>query len=75
MSYRADKQVIDTHTHGHMDRHTDAGDDNTRRPKLASGKNCLRMRRECFPLHRGLAIPTCITARAWRTCHDACRDS
>ena len=34
MSYRADKQVIDTHT----DRYTDRGDDNTRRPKLASGK-------------------------------------
>ena len=31
-SYRADKQVIDTHTH------TDTGNDNTRRPKLASGK-------------------------------------
>ena len=27
-----------------------------------------------FPRHRGLAIPTCITARAWRTCRDACRD-
>ena len=37
MSYRADKQVIDTHTH--TDRHTDRGDGNTRRPKLASGKN------------------------------------
>ena len=35
MSYCADKQVIDTHT----DRYTDRGDDNTRRPKLASGKN------------------------------------
>ena len=37
----------------------------------------LRMRRECrerFPRHRGLAIQTCITARAWRTCRDACRD-
>ena len=34
MSYRADKLVIDTHTH----RPTDAGDDNTRRPKLALGK-------------------------------------
>ena len=37
----------------------------------------LRMSRECrerFPRHRGLAIPTCITARAWRTCRDACRD-
>ena len=39
MSYRADKQVIDTHTH--TDRYTDRGDDNTRRPKLASGKNRL----------------------------------
>ena len=38
MSYRADKQVIDTHTHRHTDSYTDAGDDNTRRPKLASGK-------------------------------------
>ena len=36
MSYRADKQVIDTHTH--TDRYKDRGDDNTRRPKLASGK-------------------------------------
>ena len=27
-----------------------------------------------FPHHRGLAIPTCIAARAWRTCRDACRD-
>ena len=35
MSYRADKQVIDTRTHWHKD----AADDNTRRPKLASGKN------------------------------------
>ena len=35
------------------------------------------MRRECrerFPRQRGLAIPTCITARAWRTCRDAYRD-
>ena len=38
MSYRADKQVIDTHT----DRYTGRGDDNTRRPKLASGKNPIR---------------------------------
>ena len=27
-----------------------------------------------FPHHRGKAIPTRITARAWRTCRDACRD-
>ena len=35
------------------------------------------MRRECrerFPRHHGLAIPTCITVRVWRTCRDACRD-
>ena len=37
----------------------------------------VRMRRECrerFPRHREYAIPTCITARASRTCRDACRD-
>ena len=38
---RTSKWLIHTHTdtqtHGHTDRHTDAGDDNTRRPKLASG--------------------------------------
>ena len=27
-----------------------------------------------FPRHRGLAVPPCITARASRTCLDACRD-
>ena len=27
-----------------------------------------------FKGNRWLAIPTCITARAWRTCRDACRD-
>ena len=27
-----------------------------------------------YPNHRGLAIPTCITARASRTCRDAWRD-
>ena len=34
----------------------------------------MRREWECFPLHHGLAIPTCITARASRTCRDACRD-
>ena len=37
----------------------------------------LCMRRECrehFPRHRGLTIPACITARAWHTCRDVCRD-
>ena len=36
----------------------------------------VRMRRECrerFPRHRVWAIPTFITARAWRTSRDACR--
>ena len=35
MSYRADKLMID----GHTDTHIHAGNDNTQRPKLASGKN------------------------------------
>ena len=39
MSYRADKQVIDTQTH--TDRYTDRGDDNTRRPKLAPGNKTM----------------------------------
>ena len=37
----------------------------------------LCMRRECrerIPRHSGLAIPTCITASAWRICRDVCRD-
>ena len=35
MSYHAEKLVID----GHTDTHTHAGNNNTLRPKLASGKN------------------------------------
>ena len=42
MNYRADKLMIDghmdTHTQTHTHTHTHAGNDNTRRPKLASGK-------------------------------------
>ena len=34
VSYRVGKPMIDKHTHGH----TDAGNDNTRRPKLVTGK-------------------------------------
>ena len=30
--------------------------------------------REHLPRHHVLMIPTCITARAWHTCRDACRD-
>ena len=45
---------------------------------LPDTKSCgLRMRRECrgrFPRRCGLTIPTCITARALRTCRDACWD-
>ena len=45
---------------------------------LSDTENCvLCMRRKCrerFPNHRGLAIPTCNTARAWRTWRDACQD-
>ena len=31
-------------------------------------------RRVRFPLHHGLAFPTCITARVWCTRRDACQD-
>ena len=45
---------------------------------LPDTQNCgLRKSRGCwvhFPRHCGIAIPTCITARAWCTYHDACRD-
>ena len=45
---------------------------------LPDNWNCeLHMCRECrerLTRHRGLAITTCIMARAWRTCLDACRD-
>ena len=56
MSYRADKQVIDTHTDTHTDRYTDRGDDNTRRPKLASGKKRLTFQ---FILHFSDVINYC----------------
>ena len=39
MSYRVDKQVLTAHTDGRTHRQTDAGNDNTWGPKLASGKN------------------------------------
>ena len=39
MSYRMDKLMIDGHTDTHTHIHTHAGNDNTQRPKLASGKN------------------------------------
>ena len=43
-------------------------------PTLFFGfKEMRRVCREHFPRHRGLTIPTCITARAWRTLHDAYR--
>ena len=29
---------------------------------------------ERFPRYRGWMIPTCITARVWRMCRDACRN-
>ena len=45
---------------------------------LPDTQNCVlrmrRERRECFPSHRGLAIPTSITARSSCTCRYACWD-
>ena len=43
MSYCADKLGVDAHTRTH--KQTDAGNDNTRRPKLASGKNAIDVHR------------------------------
>ena len=53
---RTSKWLIHTQTHGHTGRHTDAGDDNTRRPKLASGKNEITKHAvpftvDLYPLH------------------------
>ena len=39
MIYRADKLGVDAHTRTHTQ--TDAGNDNTQRPKLASSKNAI----------------------------------
>ena len=41
---------------------------------LARYANVRRECREHFPHHHWLAIPACITARAWHTCCDAFRD-
>ena len=46
-------------------------------PLARYAKLWVRMRQECrerFPRHRRWAIPPCITARASRTCRDACRN-
>ena len=46
-------------------------------PLARYGKWRVRMHRECrerFPRQQRQAIPTCITARVWHTCRDACRD-
>ena len=40
-----------THTRGHKHTHTDTGNDNTRRPKLASGKNWSMWWPFCFSEH------------------------
>ena len=55
MSYRADKQVIDTHTQRPTDRYTDAGDDSTRRLILALGKIELRLEKWT---QQGFSLPS-----------------
>ena len=42
MSFSEDKFGVKAHRHGYTDTQTDAGNDNTRRPQLSSGKNSLR---------------------------------
>ena len=58
MSYRADKQASDWYTHkqGHTDRHTDAGDENTQRPKLASGKNEMNVKTHIYTFTLQIAL-------------------
>ena len=51
MRYCADKHVITVHTDGRMDRQTDAGNDNTWRPKLALGKNDYKTSQQIKVLH------------------------
>ena len=42
--------------------------------RKSAGCACAGNTGNVFPVHRGFAIPTCITTRASRTCRDACRD-
>ena len=41
MNYGVDKLVIDAYKHTDTDRETDAGNGNTRKPKLASDKKLI----------------------------------
>ena len=47
MSYRADKQMITAHTDGRTDTQTDADNDNTRMPKVASGEKQTNNKDRC----------------------------
>ena len=70
MSYRTDKLMIDGHTDTHTYTHTHAGNDNTRRPKLASGKKhylsmlCHMLCVDAF------SCPKLITGYRWFSSHD-----
>ena len=71
------KNHIDYHVYGRVNIHWQLIDSSRHGPLARYVKLRVRMRRECrerFPRHRRWAIPTCITARASRTCRDACRD-
>ena len=53
MSYPADKLGVDTRTHREADRQTDAGNDNTRKPKLASGERKTHLKDKIGKVVRG----------------------
>ena len=54
MSYRADKLRVDARARTHTQ--TDAGNDNTRRPKLASGKNVMKCTWKCCMQNGGNCV-------------------
>ena len=60
MSYHADKLMIDARTDRRTDTQTDADNDNTRRPKLASGKKLHCYFYKCVIL-KHTSLELCIT--------------
>ena len=64
MSYRADKQVMTAHMDGQTNgrTQTDAGNDNNRRPKLASVNDHCSMTQVCIPVAASWLVPSSCTA-------------
>ena len=69
--------ILSSNKRRHLDVPWKLGHSYTHGPLARYGNLRVRMRRECrerFPRHLVLPIPKFITARAWRTCRDACHD-